>query len=90
MPEVDPATLSRFALATASVAAVRDAARVTDLHIAINPSDRAGVYRRLRRSQTHIGATFRGLEPSIGSEPALEVVAMLMIRQSAEARHGAA
>lgn len=82
MPEVDPVSLSRFASASTALAGTRDHERVTDQHIAINPSDREGVYRRLRRSPTHIGAMFRGMEKEIGSEPALEFVATLMAGQS--------
>lgn len=87
MPEVDPVSLSRFASASAALAGARDHERVTDLHIATNPSDRDGVYRRLRRSPTPIGAMFRGMEAEIGSEPALEVIAALIERQAEGGAH---
>jgi len=80
MPEVDPATLSRFVAATTKMASARDQARITDQHVAINPNDREAVYRRLRRSASSIGAMFRGLEKEIGSEPALEFTATLVAR----------
>ncbi|KMS59972.1 hypothetical protein V474_07695 [Novosphingobium barchaimii LL02] len=90
MPEVDPATLSRFAAATTTMASARNVERVSDKHVAINPSDREAVYRRFRRSKTHIGATFRGLEKEVGSGPALDIVCALVLRPNAEGVHGTA
>lgn len=90
MPEIDPATLSRFATATAKLASTRNVERISDQHLAINPRDREAVYRRFRRSQTHIGATFRGLEKEIGSGPALDIVCALVLRSDAEVARDAA
>lgn len=90
MSEVDPATLSRFATAAATLASARNVERVSDQHVAINPSDSEAVYRRFRRSQTHIGATFRGLEKEVGSAPALDIVCALVLRSDKEAANGAA
>jgi hypothetical protein len=83
MAEADPQSISRFSSVSAARVATADCERVADAGM----RGRDAVYRRLRRSPTPIGAMFRGMEKEIGSEPALEVIAALVVR---EAEHGAA
>jgi len=83
MAEADLQSIDRFAATSALRVVAKDHERVADAGL----RGRDAVYRRLRRSPTHIGAMFRGMEKELGSEPALEVIAALVTR---EAEHGPA